>query len=642
MPLPWLLLGAGALIGGAAHLNAEEKNDRAKFIADSAKSEYEENQSSYTWAESNTKTSLQELGSKKQAVLGTSIKQFVSSYEKVKHIQFNETIGIEELKNYQITIVGFNGLVQWTDIYESKFSSAAAGAVTGALTTLALGGDVAAIGSALSVGGAALAAGEIGVAGAAFGAAAPLVAALAVPAVLFSGISANIKADENLKKAEEYASKVNVAIEKMRTATVQYKAIKERTDILNNFLGELDLRFAYCASMMDAVITKKVKKNKGKPLSIENFTENELKLIAITRSLAGAVKSILDTPLLSSNGDLTQESADNISRLNMALPKLNEQVQAVQNTDYGVKPKKVKVSYLDKKAKEKAVSGAGTSSIARDVVGCIVGTLVALILPFNLWGRLFVFSILAMLIGSNEPESKIIKNYHGLLISTMWISSFALFMLGAASLVNMSHYIIATIIIGIIALIIFYFTADNMNDEDLNAKKIIFMVSLATLLFCIALLIFAFLYKALGFTTVSKILIGVVYGFIIVCVSTAFIEYKLGKLEDVIVFGAFIIAIGLIIASVKGNEYNSLFGTGHYHKLAYNGHSPEYSTSEQLARIKKSDLYDVVEFGNYDWYVVKKENGCNMLLCKESVDKRVYNKGWDSDETTWEECSLRE
>lgn len=635
MPLPWLLLGAGALIGGAAHLNAEEKNDRAKFIADNAKSEYERNQSSYTWAESNTKTSLQNFGSKKQVVLGTSVKQFVSAYEKVKHIQFNETIGIEELKNYQITIEGFNGLVQWTDIYESKFSSAAAGAATGALTTLALGGDIAAIGSALSVGGAALAAGEIGVAGAALGAAITPLAALAVPAVLFSGISANIKADENLKKAEEYAAKVNVAIEKMKTATVKYNAIKERTDILNNLLNELNSRFSYCTSMMDAVIRKKIKKNKNKPLSGESFTEDELKLIAITRALAGAVKSVLDTPLLSSNGDLTQESADNINRLNAALPKLKEQAQTVQNTDYGVKPKNIKVSYKN----NKGYTVSNSSNIVRDVVGLIVGIASALVIPFNFWGKMFVFSIIAMLIGSNEPENKLIKIYQGLLISTMWISSFALFMLGAVSLVNMSHYIIVTIIIGIIAFVIFCSNIDSIIDEDLNTKKIFALVSSAILLFCVALLIFAFLYKFCGFIVFSKILVGLAYGFILIfCVLISSSES--GELEGAIAFGVFIIAVGLIIASVRGNEYATLFGKSH--KILYNGHSPEYSTSEQLNMIENASLYDLVEFGNYNWYVIVKDSDYSMLFCEESVDKRVYNKGWDSDKTTWEECSLRE
>lgn len=632
MPLPWLLLGAGALIGGVAHLNAEEKNDRAKFIADSAKSVYEENKSSYTFAESNMKTSLQELGSNKKTVLETSIKQFISAYEKIKHIQFNETIGIEELKKcHPITGTEVQQLKLEAQNVESGFASAAAGAATGVFTTLALGGDLAAIGSAVSIGGAALAAGEIGVAGAAFGAAITPLAAIAVPSALFSGISANVKADENLKEAEEYASKVDVAIEKMKTAIVKYNAIEERTDILNNLLSELDLRFAYCASMMDAVIKKKVKENKKKPLSVENFNEDELKLIAITRSLAGAVKSVVDTLLLSSNGDLTQESADNINRLNTALPKFKEQVQAVKDSNYGVKPKQLKV---------KTVSDSGNTSIVRDVVGCVIGAVTALILPFNLWGKLFVFSILAMFIGSDKSSNELIEKYHGLLIPTMQISSFALFMLGAVSLVNMSHYIIATIIIGIIAFIAIGSTADSMDDEDLNAKKVICMVSTAVVLFCIALLIFAFLYKVFKFTIVSKILIGVVYGLIILLLVFMNVEeYDLGKLSNIIIFGTIIITIGLIIASVKGNEYNSLFGTD---KFVYNGHSSEYSTSKQLAIIKESNLYDVVEFGDYEWYVVQKENGCNMLFCKEAVDNRVYNKGWDSDKTTWEECSLRE
>lgn len=84
MPLPWLLLGA--LAGGIAHLNAGEKNDRAKDIAEQSEEYYKQNQVSYACAKEYAEKSIEKLGSRKKVVLETFIKQFLRSYEKIKHI----------------------------------------------------------------------------------------------------------------------------------------------------------------------------------------------------------------------------------------------------------------------------------------------------------------------------------------------------------------------------------------------------------------------------------------------------------------------------------------------------------------------------------------------------------------------------
>ena len=62
----------------------------------------------------------------------------------------------------------------------------------------------------------------------------------------------------------------------------------------------------------------------------EDFTPDEQKLLAVTRALAGAVKAVIDVPLLSREGELTQTSEDVYNSMQKELPAFHEQVQEVQ------------------------------------------------------------------------------------------------------------------------------------------------------------------------------------------------------------------------------------------------------------------------------------------------------------------------
>ena len=52
-----------------------------------------------------------------------------------------------------------------------------------------------------------------------------------------------------------------------------------------------------------------------------------------------------------------------------------------------------------------------------------------------------------------------------------------------------------------------------------------------------------------------------------------------------------------------------------------------------------ANIYDVVSFGNYDWYVINKRNDSVTLLMKESFIKKGYNDEYE--DVTWETCTLR-
>ena len=123
-----------------------------------------------------------------------------------------------------------------TDVYSSCFASSATGVAAGAAVALAACGALPIITGELSLAGSALAAGEIssavGFAGSAlsFGAAMTPLAAVAAPVMLFTGISASMKADENLEKANTMYAEAEVAVEKMKISETLCEAITEKSE----------------------------------------------------------------------------------------------------------------------------------------------------------------------------------------------------------------------------------------------------------------------------------------------------------------------------------------------------------------------------------------------------------------------------
>lgn len=166
--------------------------------------------------------------------------------------------------------------------------------------------------------------------------------AIAAPVLLFTGISAGMKADENLEKANAMYAEAEAASEKMKVSITLCNAICERADMLNGVLKELMPMFSECTSMLAGILKKKDNTFLKKKMSSKDFTEEEIRLIAVTRALAGAVKAIIDTPILLSNGSVSQESFDICTQTNNRLVDFNNKVEEIRQFDYKVKPVPVK------------------------------------------------------------------------------------------------------------------------------------------------------------------------------------------------------------------------------------------------------------------------------------------------------------
>lgn len=334
MPIPFLLaglaVGAGAL-GVGGHIEAKDTNERAQSLSIRAQRLYEDAKAALELSQKETEEALLDLGYAKKNTLDGSIKQFLQVYDRIKNIQLSKSTALDEIANLEIEQKDVIQLREMSNIYQSAISSGAAGAATGAVIALAASGSLSMVAGTLSLAGTALAWGEIGLAASLAGsaltagavgvAAAPLLPVVA-PVVFFTGISSSIKADENLEKARTMYAEAEAAVEKMRLSETLCEAITERSEMFKDLLEELDEVFSECIHELSDMIQKKTNGILTKTIDADTLTKEELELIAVTRSLAGAVKSVIDTPILNKEGNVTDESKKVYERISNVLPSL--------------------------------------------------------------------------------------------------------------------------------------------------------------------------------------------------------------------------------------------------------------------------------------------------------------------------------
>lgn len=519
MPIPAILAGLAAIgaaaIGIGAHADAKETNERAQEIVNDAQSLYNDAKRSLEEAQGKTEHSLLALGNSKKKVLETSINQFLICYQRIKNIELSESVGLDEIKNFTLEEQDTLQLREMSNIYQSTFSSGVTGAATGAIIALAASGSLPVVTGTLSVAGSALAAGEIGMAAGlagsalSFGAAMTPLAAIAAPAVLFSGISASIKADENLEKAQTMYAEAEAASEKMKTAEVLCAAIADRADMYDNLLLELNGMFSYCTGMLDGVTRNKMGILKNKRVDARQFTQDELKLVAITRSLAGAVKAIIDTPILTAEGAVSTESQDVYEDVTKKLPAFVDTVNEIKTTNYAVKP----IIATPNKYK-----GSGSAlGEARNIIAIVIGFFMASFMQ-SIFGQSLVLGLLAfstttLVIINHNIQSKLFKWTKN--ICCFFIASaFSIFFFNhCEKIVYMNHYIIGTILVSVASMAILNVCLPHKGQKKDRLKYTIGQIFSCIVFLTIAILAYAFLHKFIGIShTVSRLITVAVYG----------------------------------------------------------------------------------------------------------------------------------
>lgn len=324
MPLPLipLLLGGAALAAGAygvkKAIDAKDDIDHAKRVNEQANDIINTSKDKMSSAQHECQLNIENLGKRKVEVLDQTISKFIACYERIKHIDLKDSIELQELNKFRLDRYSFQELkrisLDATNIAGALASGGAGGALMAlgaysavgtfgavtATTGVTIGGlsGVAATNATLAwLGGGALSAGGLGMAGGT----AVLGGLIAGPALAIMGFIVGAKAEAechkaytNLAKAKSFEAQVNSAVK-------MCNAIKKRAEIFTEKLNLFEDKLKPFISQMENIISEKGEDYRA-------YSASQQDTVIKTRCIAGVVKAILDTPILTEDGNLTDES----------------------------------------------------------------------------------------------------------------------------------------------------------------------------------------------------------------------------------------------------------------------------------------------------------------------------------------------
>lgn len=319
MPIPLLFIGIGVAAGafgvgksikaGVDQKEASQTNKRADEIIKDASNKIEA-------CRKNCGAAIDNLGECKIRILDESIRPFIVEFEKLNHVELSESKGLNELQKMVLDQKNFAELKELQSMATSMAGGVVSGAMAGAITafgaygaagafaTASTGTAIASLSGAAATnatlaffGGGSLAAGGLGMAGGT----AVLGGLVAGPALAILGVVVGAKATANLDRAYTNLSKAKEFKEEMDVASALCIGIRKRSAMFKRFLLTLNSVFEPLIYEMTQII-----ENRGTDYRV--YSDNEKKVIAEAMAMAGAIKAILDTPILDDEGNLTRES----------------------------------------------------------------------------------------------------------------------------------------------------------------------------------------------------------------------------------------------------------------------------------------------------------------------------------------------
>lgn len=319
MPLPLLFIGIAAATGavgagksvkaGLDTATANRLNKSANEIVQAAAEGLDAQRSACGLA-------LEHLGEEKLSVLNGSVERFLDAFRRIKNVDFRGSEGLDELSELSIDSHDFNELEGLVRFAGSIVGGVAGGAASGAIVAMGAYGAAqtfaaASTGTAIAslsgaaatnatlafFGGGSLAAGGLGMAGGAM----VLGGLVAGPALLVLGFVAGGSASKQLEKAKTNRAEAVRLAEEFSAASTLCSSIRKRTYLFYNLLARLDARFLPQVFALEDVLVKE-----GDDYQL--YSDVAKRTVASCASTALTMKSILDTPLLTDDGLLTEES----------------------------------------------------------------------------------------------------------------------------------------------------------------------------------------------------------------------------------------------------------------------------------------------------------------------------------------------
>ena len=317
------LAGAGKTVKAVVdNTNANKINTAANEGVDNARKRLEQQRGAVA-------QSLEKLGEEKLQILAGTVTSFVSAFEKIKNIDFTSSVGLEELEKLHIDQKDFEELKELGNFAIQVAGGVTAGAAGGALTAIGAYGAAqtfaaASTGTAIAslsgaaatnatlafFGGGSLAAGGLGMAGGMM----VLGGLVAGPALLVMGLITGAKSQEKLDQALINKAQAEEIMEALHVASDQCSAIRRRAYLFYSLLAHLDTYLLPLVWQMEDIIAKE-------GTDYRTYSPESKKVIMAAASNAGSVKAVLDVPILTDDGSLTEQSGEIVDKIGKLLYK---------------------------------------------------------------------------------------------------------------------------------------------------------------------------------------------------------------------------------------------------------------------------------------------------------------------------------
>lgn len=328
LPLVFVIPAAVTGIAGAGTtIKGFMDNMEANRLTDDANSRIE---ISKEWVDRSRllcRDALDKLGEEKLFVLNNSIASFITSFEQIKNIDFIESEGLEELRRLHIDRESLAELKEMQQFAATVAGGLGAGVAGGALTAFgawnaAMAFGAASTGTALSAlsgaaatnatlaffGGGSLAVGGAGMAGGMI----VLGGLVAGPALLVMGLITGKKADEKLEVARANSAEADKVCEELAQMAFQCDAIRRRTSMFYTFLARVDARLIPLVFRLEDVL-------KTEGVDYSKYSPEAKSVVLQAATMAGTVKALIDTPILTEEGALTDQSRELVESMGVKL-----------------------------------------------------------------------------------------------------------------------------------------------------------------------------------------------------------------------------------------------------------------------------------------------------------------------------------
>lgn len=328
LPVVFIIPAAATGIAGAGKMaKGVIDNHEANRLTNDANSRVDNTRSHLDRSRKLCASALSGLGEEKIFVLNNSIAAFISSFEQIKNLELVDSIGLEELRKLKVDKESMAELKEMQQFAAVVAGGMTAGMAGGALTAFgaynaamvfgaastgtaisALSGAAATSATLAFFGGGSLAAGGAGMAGGVM----VLGGLVAGPALLVMGLITGKKADEKLEVAKANGAQADEICAELEHAAFQCDAIRRRTDMFYTFLARLDSRLVLLAFQLEDVLAKE-------GFDYSQYSQEAKSIVLRSATMAGSVKALLDTPILTEGGVLTEESEKLMESLGVKL-----------------------------------------------------------------------------------------------------------------------------------------------------------------------------------------------------------------------------------------------------------------------------------------------------------------------------------